>query len=55
MLSRRVYTFPVPEIDGMAAVNEKYLELKRRYRDEQLDEEELDYMDYANNVLATVE
>jgi hypothetical protein len=50
MLVRKVYNFPSPE-QGMAAVEEKYLELLRKKREEGLDEEEQDYFDYANNAL----
>ena len=56
MLARKEYIFPIPEVDGMKAVEEKYLEILHKVRDkEQVDDEELDYLDYANNVLMTVE
>lgn len=52
----RKYEFPMPEIDGFKAVEEKYLELLNRRRNgERLDEEERDYFDYANNVLTSIE
>lgn len=52
MLTRRIYDFPLPEIDGVEAVEIKYLELSRRHRNgEFLENEEIDYMDFANNIL----
>jgi hypothetical protein len=55
MLRRKQYIFPVPEIDGMKAVEVKYLELLGRRRQEKLDDEEEDFLSWANNVLMTVE
>lgn len=52
MIIRKQYNFPRPEVEGIEAVEKKYLELLHRLREfEKLDNEEIDYMDYANNVL----
>jgi hypothetical protein len=52
VLIRRQYQFPRPEIEGLKAVEEKYLELTQRKRNgDKLDPEEVDYLDFANNTL----
>ena len=55
MIVRKEYEFPLPEVDGIKAVETKYLELVSKKRDGHLDEYEEDYLDYANNVLMAVE
>jgi hypothetical protein len=53
MIIRKEYEFPVLEKDGIKAVEQTWLELKRKRRDEELSEAELDWFDYANNILLT--
>lgn len=56
MLVRKQYIFPRPEIEGMKAVETKFLELSARKRNgDRLDPEEADYYDYANNELMSCE
>jgi len=46
----KVYDLPKP--DDIHAVEELYLDLSSRYRNgEKLEDEELDIMDFANNIL----
>lgn len=48
-----VYSFPSIR-DGISSIEKVYLMLKSRYRsDGHLTREEIDYMDWANNVLMT--
>lgn len=48
----KIYEFPTIE-DGMFAIEQKYCELVNLYRDHELDDEEADWMDFANSVLIT--
>jgi len=48
-----IFSFPDPLKDGTKKVEETYCELLSRQRQgEALQPEEIDYMDYANNVLS---
>ena len=48
-----IFSFPDPLKDGTKKVEETYCELlSRQRRGEYLQPEEIDYMDYANNVLS---
>ena len=48
-----IFSFPDPTKDGTKKVEETYCELLSRQRQgEALQPEEIDYMDYANNVLS---
>lgn len=52
MLVRKQFVFPRPDVEGIDAVEKKYLEILHRVREhESVEDEEIDYLDYANNVL----
>lgn len=54
MIIRKEFEFPRLDVDGIGAVEKKYLELLHKKRSTgHLEDAEMDYYDYANNVLMT--
>ncbi|AGS80913.1 hypothetical protein [Caulobacter phage Cr30] len=55
MIVRKEFEFPMPDANDIKQVEAKVLELQVKYRNgEQLNGPELDYLDFANNVLDTL-